>query len=76
MNSSAPTKPLAQPAHVYTTTRTNACRRSSRWLSRFMPKKLATAAQQMGELNEEAIRAKIDAEKEREREHGGAGKAS
>ena len=34
--------------------------------------KLATAAQQLGQLNEEAIRAKIDAEKERERERGGA----
>ena len=32
--------------------------------------KLATAAQQMGALNEEQIRAKIDAEKERERERG------
>ena len=32
--------------------------------------KLATAAQQMGELNEEQIRAKIDAEKEREKERG------
>ena len=34
--------------------------------------KLATAAQQLGPLNEEQIRAKIDGEKEREREHGGA----
>ena len=33
--------------------------------------KLATAAQQLGALNEEQIRAKIDAEKERERERGG-----
>ena len=32
--------------------------------------KLASAAQQMGQLNEEQIRAKIDAEKERERERG------
>ena len=35
--------------------------------------KLATAAQQFGQLDEEAIRAKIDAEKERERERGGQG---
>ena len=35
-----------------------------------------SAAQQMGALNEEQIRAKIDAEKERERERGGQGAAS
>ena len=34
--------------------------------------KLATAAQQLGMLNEEQIRAKVDAEKARERERGGA----
>lgn len=34
--------------------------------------KLAQASQQIGPLNEVAIRAKIDAEKERERERGGA----
>jgi len=38
--------------------------------------KLATAAEQMGQLNEEQIRAKIDAEKERERERGGQGGGS
>ena len=35
--------------------------------------KLATAAQQFGGLDEEAIRAKIDAEKAREAERGGQG---
>lgn len=34
--------------------------------------KLATAAQQLGALEEDAIRARIDAEKQRERERGGA----
>jgi len=38
--------------------------------------KLAQAAQQIGQLNEAAIRAKIDAEKARERERGGARAAS
>ena len=37
--------------------------------------KLHEAATQLGEINEEAVRAKIDAEKERERERGG-GKAA
>ena len=37
--------------------------------------KLHEAATQLGEINEEAVRAKIEAEKERERERGG-GKAA
>ena len=38
--------------------------------------KLQEAARDVGAINEEAVRAKIEAEKERERERGGGGKGA